>query len=148
MDTMISLREFLLLLLTIAGVAAFIFVAIAMGKVSGAAGSLKKILEDNRQGVRDAVKEIPAFFRETGEAVSATKKSIEVMMPHLQTTSENMEAVTADAKATLNTVKQVTGTIETGVKNVVNTVQDGMQDTADGVRLIAELIRLVVSMFS
>jgi predicted PurR-regulated permease PerM len=148
MDTMISLREMMLLFLTIAGVAALVVVAIAMAKVSALASRAKQMLEENRLAIKDTVKAMPALIQDAGKAVGDTKNSIETLLPRVQTITANVESITTDGRATLGTVKEVTEVVGNGVKNTVKTIEEGMQDTADGVRLIAELIRLVISLFS
>jgi archaellum component FlaC len=148
MDTMISLREMMLLFLTIAGVAALVVVAIAMAKVSALASRAKQMLEENRLAFKDTVKAMSALIQDAGKAVGDTKNSIETLLPRVQTITANVESITTDGRATLGTVKEVTEVVGNGVKNTVKTIEEGMQDTADGVRLIAELIRLVISLFS
>ena len=148
MKTMISLGEMMLLLLTIAGVAALVVAAIAMAKVSALVSRAKQVLEENRQALRDTVKAMPSLVQDAGTAVADTKKTMETVLPQVQTISGNVETITNDGRAALGTVKQVTEVIGAGVTNTVHTIEEGMQDTADGVRLIAELIRMAVSMFS
>ena len=148
MRTMISLGDMMLILLTIAGVAALVFVAIAMSKVSSLASRAKQVLDENRPAIRDTVKAMPSLVQDAGKSVADTKKTLETVLPQVHTIAGNAEAITNDSRQALDTVKQVTEVVGTGVKNTVHTIEEGMQDTADGVRLIAELIRMVVSMFS
>lgn len=148
MKTMISLGEMMLLLLTIAGVAALVVVAIAMAKVSALASRAKQVLDENRLAIRDTVKAMPSLVQDAGKTIADTKKTMETALPQVKTISANVESITADGRAALGTVKQVTEVIGNGVKNTVHTIEEGMQETADGVRLIAELIRMVISMFS
>ena len=148
METMISLRELMLLLLTIAGVAALVVVAIAMAKVSALASRAKQVLDENRLAIRDTVKAMPPLVQDAGKTVADTRKTMETVLPRTQTIAENVDAITTDGRAALGTVKQVSEVIGNGVKNTVHTIEEGMQDTADGVKLIAELIRMVISMFS
>lgn len=148
METMISLSDMMLLLLTIAGVAALVVISIAMSKVGSLAGRLKQTLDENKQAIRDTVKAMPPLIKDAGEAVANTKKTLNTVLPRCEVISGNVEAMTTDGRAAVNTVKQVSEVIGNGVRNTVNVVQEGMQETADGVRLIAELIRMVISMFS
>ena len=148
MKTMISLGEMMLLLLTIAGVAALVLVAIAMAKVSALASRAKEVLDENRPAIRDTVKAMPPLVQDAGKTVADTRKALETVLPQVTTISGNVEAITTDGRETIGMVKRVADVIGNGVKNTVHTIEEGMQDTADGVRLIAELIRMVISVFS
>lgn len=148
MRTMISLGDMMLILLAIAGVAALVFVAIAMSKVSSLASRAKQVLDENRMAIRETVKAMPPLLQDAGKTVADTQKTLETVLPRTKTISANIESITTDGRQTLDTVKRVTEVVGNGVKRTVNTIEEGMQDTADGVRLIAELIRMVVSMFS
>jgi|GEM_PF-6030219 len=148
MKTMISLGEMMLILLTIAGVAALVFVAIAMSKISSLASRTKQVLDENRLAIRETVKAMPGLVKETGETVADTKKTLDTVLPRTKVITANMESITTDGRETLDTVKRVTEVVGNGVKRTVHTIEEGMEETADGVRLIADMIRMVVSMFS
>jgi len=148
METMISLRELMLFFLTLAGVAALVLLAIALAKVSTLASRAKQILEENRAALRDTVKAMPPLVQDAGKAVADTKNTLETVLPKAQVISGNVESITADGRAALGTVKQVTQVVGDGVKNTVYTIEEGVQDTADGVKLIGELLRMIVSTFS
>jgi len=148
MRTMISLGDMMLILLTIAGVAALVFVAIAMSRVSSLASRAKQVLDENRLAIRETVKAMPPLLQDAGKTVADTKETLETVLPRVKTISGNVQVITTDGRQTLDTVKRVTEVVGNGVKRTVHTIEEGMEDTADGVRLIAELIRMVVSMFS
>ena len=107
MKTMISLGDMMLVLLTIAGVAALIFVAIAMVKVSALASRAKQVLDKTRLAVRDTLKGMPALVQDAGKSVADAKKTLDTVLPQLKTITGNMEVITTDGRETLGTVKQV-----------------------------------------